>query len=129
MRSNPFGPVIRTRVPPLNGSTAIHASCGPRMCLPPATTAASMRSRRLPGIPLTAKTVSGTPYCSEVGDYGVGGMMLGTSKSRYAWAPASLSLGTHGAKSLSVAAEDGPGFTSKQTTWSVRAAMVCQTPR
>src|ERR1022692_100336 len=28
VRSNPCGPVIRTRIPLLNGSAAIHASCG-----------------------------------------------------------------------------------------------------
>lgn len=51
----------------INGSAAIHASCGPLACLPPATTAASMRSRRLPGIPLMAKTVSGIrQHCSGV---------------------------------------------------------------
>ena len=56
VRSNPCGPVMSTRDPPLNGSAAIHASCEPLACLPPATTAASMRSRRAPGTPLTAKT-------------------------------------------------------------------------
>ena len=45
--------------PPRKGSAAIHASCGPEACLPPATTAASMRSRRWPGMPLMSKTVSG----------------------------------------------------------------------
>jgi hypothetical protein len=32
---------------------------GPVACFPPATTAASMRSRRAPGMPLMSKTVSG----------------------------------------------------------------------
>jgi hypothetical protein len=50
--------VMRTRKPPLNGSAAIHASCGPVACLPPATTAASMRSRRAPGTPLMLYTVT-----------------------------------------------------------------------
>jgi hypothetical protein len=64
----PMGTVMRTRNPPLNGSAAIHASCGPLACLPPATTAASMRSRRLPGRPLMSKTVSGIRHhCSEHG--------------------------------------------------------------
>jgi hypothetical protein len=35
----------------LNGSPAIHASCGPGARRPPAVTAASMRSRRLPDAP------------------------------------------------------------------------------
>ena len=126
VRSNPCGPVMRTRNPPLNGSAAIQASCGPLACLPPATTAASIRSRRLLGIPLSEKIVSGIR--DIVVDYSVGGLTLDTSKSRYAPALGSPSLGAHGAKSLSVAAEYGPGFTSKQTTWSVRTAMVCQTP-
>ena len=38
-RSNPSGPVMSTRTIP-RGSAAIHASCGPRSLLPPATTAA-----------------------------------------------------------------------------------------
>ena len=59
VRSNPCGPVMSTRNPPLNGSAAIHASCGSVACLPPATTAASMRSRRAPGTPLMSKTVTG----------------------------------------------------------------------
>jgi hypothetical protein len=59
VRSNPCGPVMRTRNPPLNGSASIHASCGPVACLPPATTAASTRSRRAPGTPLMSKTMSG----------------------------------------------------------------------
>src|SRR5260370_35934843 len=120
---------MSTRNPPLNGSAAIHASCGLRACLPPATTAASTRSRRLPGTPLTAKTVSGIGHIAAIGvDYSVGGLTLDTSMSRYAPAVGSPSLGAHGAKSLAFAAEYGPGFTSKQTTWSVSTAMVCQTP-
>ena len=39
VRSNSWGPVMSKRNPPLNGSEAIHASCGPRACLPRATTA------------------------------------------------------------------------------------------
>ena len=50
VRSNPCGPVIRMRKPPLNGSAAIHASCGPNACLPPTIKAASIRSRRLTSI-------------------------------------------------------------------------------
>ena len=79
-----------------------------------ATTAASMRSRRLPGIPLSENTVSGIR--DIVVDYSVGSLTLDTSQSRYAPALGSPSLGAHGAKSLSFAAEYGPGFTSKQTT-------------
>jgi hypothetical protein len=46
-------------------STAIQASWGPRTCLPPATTAASIRSRLWPASPLTEKTVSGIGHnCS-----------------------------------------------------------------
>ena len=68
VRSKPFGPVMRTRNPPLNGSAAIHASCGALVCLPPATTAASMRSRRWPGTPLMSKTVTGIRLnCSDSG--------------------------------------------------------------
>ena len=52
VRSKPCGPVISTLNPPRNGSAAIHPSCGPMPCLPPAIKAASMRSRRLPGMPL-----------------------------------------------------------------------------
>src|ERR1019366_988766 len=64
-RSNPCGPVMSTRNPPLNGSAAIHASFGPLAFLPPATTAASMGSRGLPGTPLMSKTVSGIRHnCS-----------------------------------------------------------------
>jgi hypothetical protein len=38
------------------------------VCLPPAITAASMRSRRLPGIPLMSNTVSGIPHnCNDHG--------------------------------------------------------------
>jgi hypothetical protein len=33
--SNPWGPVMSTRKPRLNGSAAIQASCGPSACLPP----------------------------------------------------------------------------------------------
>jgi hypothetical protein len=32
VRANPCGPVMRTRTPPLNGSVAIHASCGALTC-------------------------------------------------------------------------------------------------
>jgi hypothetical protein len=50
----------------VNGSAAIHASSVPLAYLPPATTAASMRSRRSPGTPLMSKTVSGIRHdCSE----------------------------------------------------------------
>jgi hypothetical protein len=52
VRSKPCGPVMSTRNPPLKGSAEIHASCAPETCLPPATMAASIRSRRLPGMPL-----------------------------------------------------------------------------
>ena len=45
----PYGPVIRTLKPARNGSAAMHASCGPETRLPPATMAASMRSRWWPG--------------------------------------------------------------------------------
>jgi nitrite reductase/ring-hydroxylating ferredoxin subunit len=52
----------------LNGSAAIHASCGSGAFLPPATTAASMRSRRFAGIPRSEKTVIGIGNnCSEMG--------------------------------------------------------------
>ena len=43
-----------------NGSAAIHASFGAATCLPPATTAASMRSRRVAVIPFVSNTVIGT---------------------------------------------------------------------
>ena len=65
-------PVMSTRKPRLNGS-AIQASCGPAACLPPATTAASMRSRRWPGSPLMSKTVTGIRFnCSDRGTTGNG---------------------------------------------------------
>ena len=60
--------------------------------------------------------------------YRAGGRTLDTSISRYAAALGSPSRGAHGAKSLSVAGKYGPGFTSKQTTWPVSTAMVCQMP-
>jgi hypothetical protein len=84
----------------LNGSAASHASCEPFARLPPATTAASMRSRRAPGPPLTAKIGQSARLV-----YNVGRLTLDTSISRYASAIGSPSLGSHGAKSLSFAAE------------------------
>ena len=57
VRSNSCGPVMSKRNPPLNGSAAIQASYETLQCLPPETTAASMRSRRCPGTPLMSKTV------------------------------------------------------------------------
>lgn len=42
--------------------------------------------------------------------------------------PRSASMGAHGAKALSVAAEWGPGLTSNQTTCGVNTAMECDTP-
>src|SRR5260370_20285349 len=44
------------------------ASCGLRACLSPATTAASMCSRRLLGRPVISKTVSDIRHCSEPGN-------------------------------------------------------------
>src|ERR1019366_664199 len=55
------------------GSAAIQASCGAVACLPPATTAASMCSRRGPETPLMSKTLSGI---RDIGA-GNGGAMLG----------------------------------------------------
>ena len=68
-----------------------------------------------------------------VGTYGHDGVFHATElqakcASKYAPAATSPSLGAHGAKSLSFAAEYGPGFTSKQTTCSAKTAIVCQTP-
>ena len=57
--SKPGGPVMRTRTPPRDGSAAIQASNGCARRCPAASTAASMRSRRIADIPLESKTVSG----------------------------------------------------------------------
>ena len=51
-RSKPCGPVMSTRTPPRNGSAAIHPSYCSLTCLPPASTAVSIRSRRVAGISL-----------------------------------------------------------------------------
>src|ERR1017187_1352980 len=59
VRSNPFGPVMRTFNPPRSGSAEIQASCAPGTCFPPDSTAAAMRSRRVAGMPLASKTVMG----------------------------------------------------------------------
>jgi hypothetical protein len=48
-----------TRTPPRNGSAAIHPSYCSLTCLPPASTAAAIRSRRVAGIPLQSKTIRG----------------------------------------------------------------------
>lgn len=61
LRSNLRGPVTSTGTSPRLASTVIHASCGSVMCLSPETTAASMRSRRVAGMPLVSNTVRGTP--------------------------------------------------------------------
>lgn len=58
-RSKPCGPVIKTRMPPRKGSAAIQASYGADSWLPPASTAASIRSRCVAGRPSVLKTVSG----------------------------------------------------------------------
>jgi len=68
VRSKPCAPVMRTRNPPLNRSAAIQAPYGALVCLPPATTAASMRSLRWPGSILMSKTVTGIRLnCSDSG--------------------------------------------------------------
>jgi hypothetical protein len=51
-RSKPCGPVMTTRTPPRNGSAAIQPSYCSLTCLPPASTAVSIRSRRVAGISL-----------------------------------------------------------------------------
>src|ERR1019366_321705 len=82
----------------------------------------------------TARTIECSPVrliilCSHrTLAYGIGGTTLDINMSRYAPALGSPSLGAHWAKSLSLAARYGPGFTSKQTTCAVNTAMVCQTP-
>jgi hypothetical protein len=43
VRQKPCGPVMSDWNPPLNGSAAIHGSCGPETRFPPSTTAVSMR--------------------------------------------------------------------------------------
>jgi hypothetical protein len=58
--SKPCGPVISTGTLPRGGSATIQPSCGWAKCFPPASTAASMRSRRVAEIPLQSKTVSGS---------------------------------------------------------------------
>ena len=66
VRSKPSGPVMRTRTPPRNGSVEIQASYGRLTFRPAATTAASMRSRRVAGMPLQSKTVSGKTPVSRI---------------------------------------------------------------
>ena len=47
VRLNPCGPVMTTRTPPRNGSAAIQPSYCSLTCLPPASIAVSIRSRRV----------------------------------------------------------------------------------
>jgi len=71
--SSPFRTEAGHPLPLSNGSAAIQASCGALVYLPPATTAASMRSRRWPGSPLMSKTVTGIRFnCSDRGTTGNG---------------------------------------------------------
>ena len=49
------GPVMTTRTPPGNGSAAIHPSYCSLTCLPPASTAVSIRSRGCQGSPCSRR--------------------------------------------------------------------------